>query len=168
MILYSHHAELRGIRGAYRLAVEPVERAVLRKVQQWPIEQTAVRWHKEAINRFVAAFGVHCLKLFQRDRLGQGERSGLCTSQFGNVCATAKLLTNILHQGTDIGAFAAVHGQTGSVAFTSEQFQARNSNRTRFALHYFARTCQLVKWLAIALECLSQRRDLTDLPTKSG
>ncbi len=166
MILYPYHAELRCIRGANRLAVEPVERAVLRELQQRPIEQAAVRWHQEAINRFVAAFGMYRFQLFQGDGLGQRERPGLGTSQFCNVSATTEFFTNILHEGTNIGAFAAIHCQSRSITFEGQQFQARNSNRTRFALHYFASTRQLVQRLAITLEGRVHRRYLTDLPTK--
>ncbi|MNF75764.1 hypothetical protein D3C84_578450 [compost metagenome] len=168
MILYPHHAELRSIRGTYRLAVEPVERARFRELQQWPIQQAAVRWHQEAIDRFIAAFGMYRFQLFESNRLRQGEWPGLGTSQFSNVSATTELLTDILHQGTDIGAFAAIHRQPRSITFEGQQFQARNSNRTRFALHYFACTSQLVQRLAITLERRVHRRYLTDLPTKFG
>ncbi|MNV43027.1 hypothetical protein D3C71_1347300 [compost metagenome] len=77
------------------------------------------------------------------------------------------MFTNILHQGTNIGAFAAIHCQSRSITFEGQQFQARNSNRTRFTLHYFASTGQLVQRLPITLECRVHRRYLTDLTAKT-
>ena len=102
MILYPHHTEFRGIRCAYRLAVKPVERAVLREVQQWPIQQTAVRWHQEAINCFVAALGMHGFQLFQRDRLGQGERASLGASQLSNVRAATELFKETVEWSKEV------------------------------------------------------------------
>ena len=96
VILYPHHAELRRIRGADGLPLQPVERAVLREAQQWPVFQPAVHRVQEAIDRFVAAIGVHLFQLFQGNGLQQAERSGLDPTQLGDMRATTQKVTNIL------------------------------------------------------------------------
>jgi hypothetical protein len=101
-------------------AIEPVERARFREVQQRPIQQAAVRWHQEAVDRFIAAFGMYRFKLFEGNRLRQGERPGLGTAQFCDVRTTTELLTDILHQGANIGALAAIHRKTRSIAFEGQ------------------------------------------------
>src|SRR5690606_7157534 len=53
------------------------------------------------------------------------------------------------------------------LALKGQQFQARNSNRTRLALHYLACTGQLVQRLTILLQSRVHRRYLFDFSTKT-
>ncbi|MNQ86519.1 hypothetical protein D3C85_1017160 [compost metagenome] len=167
MILYSHHAELRCIRGPYRLPVQPVERTVLGELQQWPVLQAAIRRHQELIDRLIATFGMDAFEFFERDRLGQRERAGVGTTQLRHVRATAKRFADVFDQRADVGTFGAAYGQTCTSWLTVKQLQPVNSNRTRFALHYFTCTGQLVKRLPVPLEGRVHRRYLTDFPTKT-
>ncbi|MNN84674.1 hypothetical protein D3C81_2018650 [compost metagenome] len=80
---------------------------MLGELQQWPVLQTAVRWHQEAIDRFVATFGVDRFEFFEGHGLGQLERTGVRTAQFSDIGSATEHLADILDQSADVGAFAA-------------------------------------------------------------
>src|SRR3990167_3294226 len=112
VILHPHHAELRRFRCAYRLPLQPVKRTVLGELQQRPMLQSAIGMQQELIDRFIATFAMHPLKLFERYGAAQIEGTRLGSAQLCNVGTAAEQLADIFDQGTDIGAFAAVDRQT--------------------------------------------------------
>ena len=131
------------------------------------MQQAAVFRHQELVQRFRTTFGMHAFERLEGDRLGQGERPGLGPPQCRDVRAAAQDLAKIFHQRTHVGAFAAGNGQGRTGRLEGEQIQARNSNRTRLALHYLSCTGELVQRLSVFLQRRVHRRHLLYVATEA-
>src|SRR5690606_28418241 len=91
---------------------------------------SAVGGQQQMVQRGGATLGMQCLELFEGHRLTQIEGPGLTATQGGDMGATTQCRADILDQGTDIGALAALHFQTQAIPFQSQQGQSAYGNRS--------------------------------------
>ena len=74
------------------------------------------------------------------------------TTQIRDVRAAAQLLTEIVNNGANIGAFGTVNFQLQFVTFVTDKQQLIDGNRSRFTRHFNTLTRIFVQLLTLILQ----------------